>query len=242
MLHDRDPLLTLVSDKLRVRDYVAEIVGPHYLVPLLWSGDSPEHIPFGSLPPKFVIKASHGSSYNILVMDQAKLNRHKVKLTLSKWLSENYCQDYFIGAEWGYKNIRPSILVESFLKEQGRAPKDYKLYCFSGRVEFMTVHFDRFENHTTKSFGRDLGPHEFHYHFDQYNARFELPDNAAEMVEVAESLSGRFDFVRVDLYNIEGQIWFSELTPYPGGTTTRFLPLRQDYALGAIWQVKAGPP
>ena len=236
MLHDRDPQLTVVSDKLRVRDYVADRVGSAYLIPLLWSGDTPERIPFDRLPPKFVIKASHGSSYNIFVTDKTKLDVRNAKLRLAEWLRENYCLDCFIGLEWGYKNIVPAILVESFMEEEGKAPKDYKFYCFSGRVELITVHFDRFENHTTRSFDREFGPHEFRYHLGQHSGEFARPKNTAEMVQIAESLARGFDFIRVDLYNIEGQIRFGELTPYPGGTTTRFLPMRQDYALGAKWQ------
>ena len=152
MLHERDPLFTLISDKLRVRDYIAEKVGNEYLVPLLWTGENPEEIPFDELPMKYVIKTNHGCGYNIIVKDKTQLNQAEVKLTLKKWMSENFGQDTFLGIAWGYNNIKPAIIIESFMEENGKAPVDYKCWCFSGRIEFISLHFDRFDTHSTPEF------------------------------------------------------------------------------------------
>jgi hypothetical protein len=235
MLHDRDPLLTVLSDKLKVRDYVAPKVATDCLVLLLWSGDNPEQIPFDRLPSKFVIKTTHGCGYNILVKDKARIQPEMIKIQLDKWLRENYCADFFLGIEWGYKNVKPSIIVESFIDENGESPKDYKFYCFSGRVEFLTVHFDRFVKHKTMSFDRNFEPHEFRYQFDLYGGECQRPKNYEAMVKLAESLAGPFAFIRVDLYNLDGIPLFGELTPYPGGVSTKFLPPSLDYVLGDKW-------
>jgi len=238
MLHDRDPKLTELSDKLRVRDYVASKVGPDYLIQMLWSGENPEQIPLDQLPSKFVIKATHGCGYNILVRDKEQINPEKMKLQLTEWLRTNYCNDYLLGVEWGYKYVKPSIILESFIDENGKAPVDYKFYCFSGRVEFLTLHFDRFEEHKTRTFDRKFKPHEFTYHFGQWNGECQRPPNFEAMIQLAESLAEGFDFMRVDLYSTKNRIYFSEFTPYPGGVSTKFLPARQDYALGEKWKNK----
>jgi TupA-like ATPgrasp len=235
MLHDRDPQLTLVNDKLRVRDYTAAKVGSKYLIPLLWHGNNPEEIPFDELPLKFVIKTNHGCGYIIIVKDKTQLDQNKARQQLKKWLGENHCQDIYLGTEWGYKNIKPCIIIETFIEENGKAPVDYKFYCFSGRIEFLTLHFDRFEEHKTRSFDRNFEPNEFRYDFEQWGGECQRPPNFETMVQLVESLAEGFDFMRVDLYSIENMVYFSELTPYPGGVSTKFLPASYDYVLGKKW-------
>jgi hypothetical protein len=236
MLHERDARLSVLCDKLRVRDYVAARVGADYLVPLLWHGTDPALIPFGELPARFVIKTNHGCSYNIIIKDKAQADPLKIKLQLGKWLRINYGEDFCLGIEWAYRNISPAIIVEAFIGESDRPPIDYKFYCFAGRVEFLTQHFGRFVKHQTRSFDRDYGPHVFHYQFEQYAGPCERPKNFEVMVQLAETLAQEFEFMRVDLYNVGGRIFFGELTPYPGGVSTKFLPESLDYTLGEKWK------
>lgn len=238
MLHDRDPRLTLISDKLRVRDYVVQKAGSNCLIPLLWHGYEPEEVPFDELPIRFVMKTNHGCGYVIIVNDKTQLNQKKAIRQLKKWLDTNFGQDTSLGIAWGYKNIRPTVIIESFMEEKGKAPVDYKFYCFSGRVEFLTLHYDRFEEHKTRSFDRNFEPYDFRYDFDSWEGECNRPQNFEVMIYLAEALAEDFDFIRVDLYNIEGNIYFSELTPYPGGVSTRFLPLSRDYILGEKWRLK----
>jgi hypothetical protein len=238
MLHDRDPQLILANDKLRVRDYVAAKVGNECLVPLLWSGDKPEEIPFHELPAKYVIKTNHGCGFNVIVKDKTQLDEMKTTRKLRKWLATNFCQDKYLGTEWGYKNVRPSVVIEAFLDDHGKAPVDYKFYCFHGRVEFVTVHFDRFVAHKTRAFDRDFQPYEFRYDFPNWDGECDRPWNFEAMVLLAERLAEGFDFMRVDLYSLGDKIYFSELTPYPGGVSTKFLPATRDYILGEKWKGK----
>lgn len=237
MLHERDPLFTLINDKLLVRDYVGEKGGGAYLIPLLWSGDKPEEIPFDKLSQKFVIKTNHGCEYVIVVNDKKRLDKARARRQLNKWLKENFGQDTFLGIAWGYKNIKPTIIIESFIGESGKAPLDYKFFCFSGCVEFFKIDFDRFEGHSEIFFDRDLNRLDlFEQGLKQYQGNIELPDNFEDMVRVAETLSEGFDFMRVDLYSANNKIYFSELTPYPGGVSAKFEPDSFDYVFGEKWK------
>lgn len=237
--HERDPQFTLISDKFRVRDYIVGKGGGDYLIPLLWNGDNPEKIPFDELPLKFVIKANHGCGYNIIVKDKTQLDREKAKRQLKKWLDSNFCNDTFLGIAWGYKNIKPHIMIESSLEENGKVPVDYKFFCFSGRMEFFKIDFARFEDHSEKFFDRELnGLDLVEVGLKRYQGKIDLPDDFEEMVRVAESLAEGFDFMRVDLYSAENKIYFSELTPYPGGVSAKFEPDSFDYVFGEKWKRK----
>jgi hypothetical protein len=239
MLYDRDPILTLISDKLHVRDYIAQKVGSDYLMPLLWHGNDPEQIPFDNLPDKFVIKTNHGCGYNIIVQDKAKLDLEITKQKVKQWLGENYCQDTNMGTEWGYKNVKPYIMIEKFVGHKNKAPVDFKFYCFAGHVEIITLHFDRFEEQKILAYDGMFRPLKCKAKFRPYNGTFQLPLNCDEMIKLAEVLSEDFDFIRVDLYNLNGTIYFGELTPYPGGISilNGFDVAQYDIALGEKWKM-----
>jgi len=242
MLFDRDPIWTILSDKARVRDYVASKVDCKYLIPMFWSGNDPDKIPFHKLPSAFVIKATHGCQYNIIVKNKEKLDQKEVKKKLKKWLDENFCKKALLGVSWGYKNIIPTIIVEAFLNNNGDVPIDYKFFCFSGRVEFLQMNFDRFGDPYEKTFDRDFNPLDLWQGEKQYPGEVSKPKNYEEMLSVAEKLSVGFPFIRVDLYNIEGQIFFGELTCYPGGGMVEWIPRKYDYLLGDKWKVSYKGP
>ncbi len=202
----------------------------------LWSGDRPEEIPFDKLPSRFVIKANHGAGYNIIVRDKTQLNQEAARHQLKQWLAQNYCQDKFLGIEWAYRDIKPSIIIESFIEENGKLPTDYKFFCFSGRVERVVLYFDRFEKLAAKAFDRNFEPSELRFNVPEYAGEPKRPPNFDKMIEVAESLAEGFRFIRVDMYNLDGRILFGELTFYHGGTGYVFRPERQDYALGEKWK------
>ncbi len=232
----------MILDKLRVRDYVINKVGSDCLIPLLWSGGNPEEIPFDELPSNFVIKTNHASWYNIIVKDKTKIDRKNVIKQLNKWLCENFSQDTYLGIAWGYKNIKPAVIIESFIGKGEKVPLDYKFYCLAGRVEALTMQFDRFVNQTAIGFDRDFRPHAFRSSLPRYYGPVRRPDNFDSMVQIAESIAEGFDFMRVDLYSLGKKIYVGELTPYPGGVTTKFLPTREDFRLGEIWGCRKDRP
>lgn len=238
MLFDRNPKWTYISDKLKVREFVSERTGNDYLIPLLWSGKRPEDIPFEKLPDKFFIKTNHGCGYNIPVKDKNRLSIRQVQSQLKKWLKENFGRDALLGIQWAYKNIDPQIMIESYLEDNGKLPADYKFYCFSGRVEFLLVIEDRFTSVKKKFFNRDLKPVDIRRDSGQLEDDYAFPANFKEMVEIAETLSAGFDFIRVDLYNVRGKIYFGELTCYPAGGLAPFVPREWDFIFGEKWKFK----
>jgi hypothetical protein len=243
MLHGRDPLFTQICDKLRVREYVTKKAGEECLIPLLWSGAEPEDIPFDDLPSQFVIKANHGCGYNIMVTDKTKLDRSGAKRKLKKWLGENFGLDKYLGSGWGYKNIKPCITIESFIGEKGKPAADFKFYCFSGRVEMLTLHVNRFEGLNSITLSRDFEQIRFAPAFKQHDIEYSRPTNYETMVRLAEDLSEGFDFIRVDLYSSGETVYFGELTPYPVGVSQfySFDIDSLDPILGEKWKKKQNP-
>jgi len=238
MLFDRNPIWTIITDKLLVRRYVTERTGDNLLIPLLWTGKDPDDIPFADLPAKFFIKTNHGCGYNIPVIDKSRASTERIRSQLKKWLKENYCTDKNLGLEWAYKNIEPKIMVESFIAQNDVLPTDYKIYCYSGKAEFLLVVKDRFENMQKSFFTRDLRPLNIKRGKNQHIEEIEFPDNYEEMVQFAQALSREFDFIRVDLYNVEGRIYFGELTCYPTGGLASFTPREYDFIFGEKWHIQ----
>jgi hypothetical protein len=238
MLYDRNPLWTQLSDKIRVRDYVADKVGSDILIPLLWTGRIPQEIPFDELPEQFVLKTNHGCTYTIIVKEKAHLDFPHARSKLRTWLNENFCYDYALGTAWAYRNICPAILIESFITDDGTVPRDYKFFCFNGKVEAFKLDFDRYTEHSVRFFDRECQPLDVHeVGHKPYDCTVELPHNMQEMIEVAERLAQGFDFIRVDLYSVKGRIFFGELTPYPGGGEGRWDPRSVDFLWGSKWSV-----
>lgn len=235
MLFDRNPLWTLLSDKAKVREYVASKASSNYLIPLLWRGIDPDAIPFDELSPPYVIKASHGCLFNIFIKDSSDIDREKIKSKLKNWLASNFCENNLLGTSWAYKNIKPSILIESFIGDDGQVPTDYKFFCFSGRAEFLQMNFDRFGNPFEKTLDRDFKPLDLWTGEKQYRDKISRPDNYHEMISLAETISDNLPFIRVDLYNIKGRIFFGELTCYPGGGMVEWKPREYDYLFGKKW-------
>jgi len=237
MLYNRDPLLTLISDKYRVRDYVAKKGGADYLIPLLWHGENPEDIPFDKLPNKFVIKANHGCGYNIIVHDKTTIDKKIVKKKLQSWLSANFCQDTYFGIAWAYKNIKPSIIVESFIGNDCQVPIDYKFFCYAGCAEFVQVSIDRFGDASERLLDRNFESLDVWNGLKLYQGEIVRPNNYDEMLKVAESLAQGFDFIRVDLYSVDSRIYLGELTCYPAGGMAPFIPKEYDFIFGKKWLV-----
>jgi hypothetical protein len=237
MLFDRNQQLILLSDKWRMRSYVASKAASEYLVPLLWQGDDPDLIPFDELPLKFAAKATHGRDYNLLVQNKKMVDPAKARLQLSKWLKTNYGETFGLGTEWCYRHIRPSIIIEEFLEEDGKYVADYKFWCFSGRVECLTIHLNRHERHITRTFNRNFEPYRFPFPLNDSGQKICRPSCFDEMVCLAENLTSDIDFMRVDMYNIRGRIMVGEFAVYPGGGFIRFIPPELDAMLGSMWHV-----
>jgi hypothetical protein len=233
MIYDRRPLLVTFADKLQVREYVRRKVGDDILTNLLFTTDRPEEIKFNQLPEKFVLKANHGSGYVRIVKNKSHENEATLRQICQKWLSQAYSD---LNCEWFYKPISPRILIESFLDAgDGEAPFDYKFFVFSGKVFMIQVDSHRFKDHRRDLFSRNWERFNVTYVYPNADGNIPPPACLSRMLEIAESLGSEVDFVRVDLYEVAGRVFFGELTNTPEGGGGRFHPKEFDATLGQHW-------
>lgn len=237
MLHDRNPLFAVCSDKYAVRQWVtAKGAGP-YLVPLLQVTDRAERLDFASLPQQFVVKASHGCKWNELVWDKNRADRERIIEKAGSWLRSDY---YRVLRERQYKRMQPRILVEEMVADDAGSPDEYKLACFDGRPEFFEVVHGRFTSQFTVDYYNADWQHLPVSHKALANGGPEpRPPELEEMLQLARLLSAGFDFVRVDLYRAKGRVWFNELTFTPGAGLMTYHPPEYDEIFGRMWRLRA---
>lgn len=222
-------------DKLAVRNYIKRTIGKKYLIPLIAKYNKVDEINFSKLPNKFIIKTTHGSGWNIVCHDKRKLNYLEVIKKLDQWLKLNYCDDF--GKEKQYRKIIPRIICEKSLFHQDKAPMDYKFLCFNGEPKFIQLDIDRFEKHKQKFYTIDWSPLPFTTRYKISDQTFKKPKNLREMIKIAKILSRPFRHVRVDLYNLNGKIYFGELTFTPGNGLAKFFPNKYDLVLGQYLEI-----
>lgn len=231
-------ILTQLVDKYAVRFYVKENIGAQYLNDIFGVYERAEDIPYDELPDKFIIKATHASSYNLLVKDKTGLNKDKTNRLLNKWLNKS--QYYRAGLEWAYKDVKPQLIIEKFLKEDGKtALVDYKFYCFNGVAKFADVHLDRDEDHKQGCFDLNFNLLPFRKISSNKNisTKLEKPSNYNEMIKLSEILAGNFPFVRVDFYSINGASIFGEMTFYPSDGRKDFYPDKYNTIIGDYFEL-----
>ena len=234
MLYDRRPLLVTFADKLQAREYVRQKIGDDILIDLLLITDRPEEIKFGQLPEKFVVKANHGSGY-VRIVDQRHDTESDIRQTCQKWLSQKY-SDW--NMEWFYVPISPRILIERMLDPgDGEVPSDYKFFVFNGRAFMIQVDSDRFTDHRRDLYSRDWERFDVKYKCPKVKGNIPRPACLPKMLEIAECLGSEVDFVRVDLYEVGGRVFFGELTNVPTGGWGKFDPPEFDAILGRQWQI-----
>jgi hypothetical protein len=224
-------LFTQVSDKFMAREYVRLKVGKEHLVKLIWHGEDPREIPFDNLPNEYVIKTNHATKQIIVVKGYA--DRIEIIKKLLTWLECNY---YWSCREYQYFNIKPRILIEEYLKNQdGSGPLDYRFYCFNGVPEVIQV--DNHAHDINPFFDTKWTQLDLHYREGVSRPTIAKPMNLDRMIVIASKLSADFDFVRIDLYNIEGKIYFGEFTLTPTGGDLKLRPESWDMKLGEKWKM-----
>lgn len=227
-----NPTFTRLADKFLVRDYVSKSIGEAYLPELLWHGDEPADIPFDCLPRECIIKTNHGSGGNIALTEE--FDRQEIINKFRAQLKSNY---YWLSREYHYFEIKPIILAERILDDgHENGPLDYRFWCFAGRVEVIGV--DNHHHQINPFYDTEWKPLALHTRENFIEAEIEKPENLEEMIAIAERLSRDFDFVRVDLYNVGGRIYFGELTFTPGAGRFKFQPAEWDTILGDRWRLK----
>ncbi len=238
-LYDHKSKYTEMADKYAVRKYINEKIGEEYLIPLIGVYDKFDDINFDKLPSQFVVKCTHDSGGVIICDDKAKLNIKKARKSINKNLEKNF---YFRGREWPYKNIRPQIICEKFmLDESGRELMDYKFLCFNGKAKCLFVCLNRNSKTGLNVDFYDMkwNPLPFKRHYSNSKKLIPKPRNFEKMVKLAEELAADIPFVRVDFYEVDGKIYFGELTFFPGSGFEKFTPESYDELLGSWLELKS---
>lgn len=218
-LYYRNDKLTKMVDKYAVKDYVAEKIGEKYLIPTIGVWDNADEIDFSKLPEKFVLKCTHDSGGLIVCSDKKKLNFDKARKWLKKRLKRNF---YIYKREWPYKNVKPRVIAEQFMEDNSIINKngltDYKFFCFNGEVDSVMACIDRGINDTKfYFFDRNWNLLKLNKRGIEAPKGFTLPKPECldEMFDIATKLSEGIPFVRVDLYCINEQPYFGEITFFP---------------------------
>lgn len=228
-VYDRNPLYTKLVDKYLVRQYVEECIGTKYLIPLIGVWDKFEDIDFSKLPEKFVLKCTHDFGSVVIVEDKSQMDIEKARSVINDELRYNF---YYRGREWAYKDVKPRVIAEQFMSDGNARLTDYKFFCFGGEVKFMFIATGR---------GADLRFDFFTREFEHMNITNGVPNAEIppckpslydEMILIAEKLAQGIPNVRVDLYEINGEIYFSEMTFYHNGGMVAFDPYEADAQLG----------
>lgn len=215
-IHDRKPIYTTMVDKYEAKKYVAKLIGEEYIIPTLGVWDNFNDICFDTLPNQFVLKCTHDSGGLVICRDKSKLDIKNIREKINKSLKRNY---YYSGREWPYKNVKPRIIAEEYMEDdKTKELQDYKFFCFDGHVKCLYVSE---ASHTNEQklqfFDKDFIPMDCRRKdYKQYTVLPNKPENFDSMIEIAEKLSKGIPHVRVDLYEINGNIYFGELTLFTG--------------------------
>ena len=233
-LYDRKPEYTQMVDKYAVKEYVANIIGEEYIIPTLGVWDNVEDIDFDKLPNQFVLKCTHDSGGIVICSDKTKLNLKAAKAKLMRGLKKNF---YAQSREWPYKNVEPRIIAEEYIvDESGYELKDYKWFCFDGEPKALFIATDRgVEGEETKFdfFDSEFNHLPFTNGHPNATRAIRKPAGFEQMKHLAAQLSKGHPHLRVDFYDINGKIYFGELTFYHWSGMQPFKPEEWDYTLGS---------
>ena len=234
-LNERNSLYPMLVDKISVKDWVSSKIGKEYIIPTLCIWDRAEDINCEILPNQFVLKCNHDSGGIIICRDKESFDKKSAVKLLNKSLKKKY---YLKGREWPYKLITPRVFAEMLISDhEGHNDlKDYKFFVFNGKVKFFKIDFGRFIEHHANYYDREgnLLPFGEAIFPPKPGISLKIPNNLLEMITIAEKLSTDTTFVRIDLYNIDGRIYFGEMTFFPASGFGRFVPEDYDYMLGKL--------
>ena len=226
------PLKTQLADKYEVRKWVEQCIGKEYLIPLIGAYDNADEIDFEALPSSCVMKTNHGCGHVHVIDNKANFDFAGACADLQKNLQENFVFRW--GFEIQYMNIKPKIIIEQNLNLAGRELVDYKFNCFDGKPYSIWCGTDttNHDAHCRNSYDLNWNLLPESCTWPNTSKKIEKPDNLDDMLEVASKLSCGFAYVRVDLYNVDGKIYFGEMTFTPSGGVVKFDPPQAAWEYG----------
>ncbi|MFW6015505.1 MAG: ATP-grasp fold amidoligase family protein [bacterium] len=230
-LNNYKPEYTKYVDKYEVREYIGDTIGDEYLIPLLGVWNKFEDIEFDALPEKFVLKCTHDSGGIVKCTDKNKFNRKAARRKISNSLKYNY---FWGSREKPYRDIKPRIIAEQYMVDESSAElRDYKFFCFDGEVKALFIATNRGIDTRFDFFDMDFNHLPFMQHYKNADIKIEKPDQFNEMIEISRKLSAGIPHVRVDLYNVDGKVYFGELTFYHFSGLEKFEPEEWDLRFGS---------
>ena len=235
-IYDKNPIKTTLTDKYAVREWVEGKIGKDYLIPLIGVWDSFDNIDFDLLPRQFVLKTNHGTGTNLIVKDKYKINMRRAKRMFDDWMKTDYA--FTNSLQLHYRDIKRKIIAEKYLETNLGELQDYKFLCFDGKPCFCWVDLGRYSKHTRTVFDMNwkLQPWtQASYGIANYD--IPMPKNFDMMIDIANILSKGFSHVRVDLYNVDGKIYFGEMTFTNGSGLDPIIPKEYDKVLGDYWKL-----
>ena len=231
-LNDHNELYHTLADKYEVKKYVDNLIGSEYVIKTLGVYDSFDEIDFNSLPDRFVLKCTHDSGGLVICKDKSKLDKENARKIIESSLKTNY---FYHSREWAYKDLKPRIIAEEYIETRNGDLPDYKFFCFDGKARALYVATGR---HTESGVCFDFFDENFN-HLPFYNShpnsknKIDKPTGFDKMTELAEKLSVGMPHVRVDLYDIDGKVYFGEYTFYHMSGFQPFKPEEWDYTFGS---------
>ena len=230
-VYPKDKEVTRCASRDGVRDYLKEKGYEDLLIPSYGVFDKFDDIDFDKLPNQFVMKCTHACAFNLIVKDKTKFNKEEAKKKFDKWLKTNYGNKT---VEKHYSLIKPRIIIEKYIGEIDTLPTEYKIHVFNGKARSMYVVTGRGIDIRYNNYYIDWKPFDGSQFNGWTKTDYELskPENWDEMVKIAEDLASKFPFVRVDLYNINGKIYFGEMTFTPAKGTLILDDDKCDFEMG----------
>lgn len=230
-IYDRNPKYRELVDKFLVRDYIKKTIGEDYLIPIIGLWDNFEDIDFGVLPNRFVLKCTHDSGSAVICKDKNTFDRVAAGDKLSKCLNRDM---FYWGREWPYKGLSPKIICEQYMEDGSGDLEDYKFMCFNGEPKMVFTCTERRSEDGLKVTFFDMNWNKlpFYRHYPASTKLVAKPSCFDEMVRLAKILSKDIPFARIDFYEIQGKVYFGEITFYPGCGFEEFHPEEWDEKIG----------
>ena len=238
-VHDNSPLKTKCADKILIHDYCKEKIGKDLCIPIIQIYNSPDDINFNELPDQFVLKCNHGCGFNIIVTDKSKMNKDEIVSQLKNWLNVNFA--YQNGYEMQYANIERKCFAEKYMADisQQDSLLDYKFWCFNGVPKLYTINTGLGHGDILYFNIENDEPMDLYGAFKDKDLSkiFDKPINFDYMKECAIKLSQEFKFVRVDFYEVNGQVYLGELTFTPGSGYFKYQNPEDNYKIGNLLEI-----
>ena len=234
---DKNPLFVLCADKIKVRNYVRNKIGEKYLIPCIFTAKKLTSELYDNMPNSCVLKTASGSGTIKIIRNKSKENKEQIIGLMKAYQKLDFA---YIFGELFYKKIKNYIICEKLLLDKmGNIPNDFKIHCFrnGGRPKFFVqIEFDRFGNRRRNIYDSKFNLLNLTTGLEQFTDKIEKPKNWNEMLWVAKKLSEDFDYVRVDLYNLNGKIYFGELTFTHNAGFSKFCPEKYNRLWGKYWR------